>query len=549
MTEQDHQQIDIREYLRVVRVHLLLIVLVSALLVGAALFWSLRQIPIYTATARVYVETIVTTPTQFVPLPNLETESELVASIPVANRVQRETRSALLPEELLSAVHVTVFSDNQVMEVSYSSTSPEEASVMANSFAENYLNYRRDTALKKVRAAEDQVGRLIADVETRLTEIEDQIEQARGTDDGLASTLQAEHASLLARLGVLQQRLYELAPDRALRIGGGQVIESASVPKSPSSPNHLKNGLLAGVLGFAIGVALAFLKERLDNRFRDRDDVERELRAPVLNSIPRYRTGKRGAFADLPVLADSQSSSAEAYRALRTNVEFLAARREAKSLLVTSPSPGEGKTATVANLGVSFAQAGAQVILVSADMRKPVLDSRFGIESRGGLSDILSGGRVDLASRLVKDPGIANLRVLPSGPVPDNPAELLTRPTFIQLMEHLQRSADWVIVDSPPVLPVTDATILGSRLDVTLLVIDASATTTTAAKHATVELERAGATLLGVVLNGLDPRAGRYGELYRYGYGSYYGESGNGDKNGRKKKSRRRAEKAKAKSR
>jgi capsular exopolysaccharide synthesis family protein len=243
--------------------------------------------------------------------------------------------------------------------------------------------------------------------------------------------------------------------------------------------------------------------------------VEKELATPMLISIPRFQGGKDEALSGLPLLADPTSSASEAYRGLRTNVQFLAGQKGFKSLLITSPETGEGKTMTAANLGISLAQAGQKVILVSADLRRPTLDQRFGIATgKKGLTDWLLGGDVSPVESIV-DPGIAHLRVIPSGETATNPAEILTSPRFVELLRFLEENADWVLIDAPPVLPVADATILASRVGGIIVVVNAKTTSRSAANHARTELERVGGRILGAVLNSVDESTRKYGSYYQ----------------------------------
>lgn len=204
-------------------------------------------------------------------------------------------------------------------------------------------------------------------------------------------------------------------------------------------------------------------------------------------------------------------------------------------MLITSPSAGEGKTISTANLAVALAQAGQRVIVVSGDLRRPAIEDHFNLDKRarsGGLSTFLSGQDGDLFE-LIRDPGIQRVRVLPSGPVPPNPAELLASPRLGELVAELEEACDLVLFDSPPLLAVTDSAILASKVRAAILVIDANSTHRSAALRAKEELERNGGVLLGSMLNAFDPASSPYG----YGSYGYYGyaappPAGNGDAGG-----------------
>jgi capsular exopolysaccharide synthesis family protein len=256
----------------------------------------------------------------------------------------------------------------------------------------------------------------------------------------------------------------------------------------------------------------------LDNRFRGRADVERATGAPVLAAVPRFETSQSAGGSPLISISQPKALASEAYRILRTNLQFIAMERGVKSLVVASASPGEGKTVTAANLASVLAQAGNRVIIVSADLRRPTIENVFGIHGAPrGLSTWLASHDESIWP-LLRDPGIPNIRVLPSGPIPQNPAELLNSSKTAELIAALTRECDFLIVDSPPVLAVADATILASRVDATLLVVDASRTHRSATVHAKEELERANGYLAGSVMNSMDSNE----STYYYGPRHYY---------------------------
>jgi non-specific protein-tyrosine kinase len=234
----------------------------------------------------------------------------------------------------------------------------------------------------------------------------------------------------------------------------------------------------------------------------------------------------------LPVVSEPKGPASEAYRNLRTGFQFLASQRGYKTLLVTSPSAHEGKTSTVANLGVALSQAGRRVVIVSADLRRPSLEKTFGAESDLGLSTWLLGEEEDLRNLVLEHPDIPNLSLMTAGRIPSNPAELLTSPRLRELIDRLTQYFDLVLFDSPPVLPVADAVILASHLDSVILIFDAASTGRSAALHAKEQIERVGGNIIGCVLNAFDPsNTPYYYEPYYYSayYGPSEGEGADGD--------------------
>ena len=270
------------------------------------------------------------------------------------------------------------------------------------------------------------------------------------------------------------------------------------------------NGAFGLVAGFALGIGLAFLRDRLSERLRSSEEAEAYLEAPVLGAIPRVPAWRRRKEAFLVTAVQWRSPAAEAYRVLRTNVLSAASAFEVKSIAVTSAYAGEGKSATVANLGVVLARAGKRVTLVSADLRRPRLNEFFRRDGDIGLIEVLSG-RATLGQALQEitlsgglDASPVGLRLLPSGHVPEDVTELLTSETLAGVLKDLEDVSDIVLIDLPPVLPVTDALVVAAVTKNVLLVIGPRANTRPAITSARQQLDRVGARILGGVLNGPD---------------------------------------------
>ena len=515
------ETIDLREYIAVLRARKWTIILTAALVVIATLAFSLQQTRLYTAEARLLVEQV---PAQddesLAPIVNLETEREVVQSVPVAELVKEELGLDTPVNEMLGNLEVQVVVESEVLIVGYTSNDAALAQRAANAFAQGYIANRRNQALENLRAASSDIQRNIDQVETQLAELEQRIGDAEVADDqGAQAALESQRANLLTQLGGLQLQLQEVRPGNAVRSSGGQVLAPATLPASPSSPNLLRNALLAAFLGLALGVGLAFLRERLEDRFKGREDVERVLGAPVLATIPRFAGKRKDDPSKLILRTDPHSLASEAYRSLRTNLEFIASTTGRNSFLVTSPSAGEGKSVTTANLAYAFAQSGRRTIVISGDLRRPTIEKIFDVRAIDGLSRYLAGQR-DLLEEIIVNPGISNLRILPTGPVPPNPAELMTSPRMGQLIADLEGNCDMLLIDSAPTLPVADATIMISHIGGAILVVDAEITRRGAADHARSELLKVGGRLVGAVLNAYDPTTSPYAYYQTYDYDS-----------------------------
>jgi polysaccharide biosynthesis transport protein len=326
------------------------------------------------------------------------------------------------------------------------------------------------------------------------------------------------------------------------------------------APDMKKSLTTAGILGLLVGLGLAFLVDSLDRRFRSPDDIRNELGLPVIGHIPtipistQQRRDRKEAVADgtpdasLRVFHHPRGRISEAYRAVRTALYFSTRGGGHKVVQVTSPNPGDGKTTLAANLATSIATSGKRTLLIDADFRRPRVHKVFGLEDVAGLSEVMSGS-VELSDAILDTP-IENLSVLVCGKRPANPAELLTSNKFQELLEVLREKYELVIVDTPPVLAVTDPLAVAPRVDGVLLVIRLSKSARNAAHKALEALETLGTNVLGVVVNGVGGgsrygsygyssygyRYGGYGDRYggygrygkRYGYGRGYGQYGDG---------------------
>lgn len=337
----------------------------------------------------------------------------------------------------------------------------------------------------------------------------------------------------------LQQRLKEAGVSAGLRSSNIRVVDVAQPPTRPITPNVPRNTELGLLLGLACGIGLAFVLESLDTTVRNMAEVSAISMLPALGTIPlqlssnghlrkRLTTiagddGKSGPL-DLITYIRPKSEAAEAYRALRTSILLSSFGAPPKVILVTSALPQEGKTTISANSALVLAQRGSRVLLLDADLRRPGIERVFGIEPRGGLSTLISG--VDkVEDVLAPFPEVPNLWILPAGPIPPQPAELLSSPLMKEYIDRWRHEFDHVIIDTPPCLSVTDAVVLSPEADRVILVARAGRTTKPALRHACDVLLQANARVMGIVLNALDLRSGD-GYYYSYGglYARYYDE-------------------------
>jgi capsular exopolysaccharide synthesis family protein len=367
--------------------------------------------------------------------------------------------------------------------------------------------------------AERTKTRELSTYEIRAADFEKKIARTQVLYDGVVKRLQ--EASLVKDYGGFDARI--IAP-----AGIGRRISS--------STGLLRAMTVPGILGTLCGVGLVYLIEITDKRFRTPEEIRRRLGLRVVSHIPpievddalREKAADNGTL-DPTLIAHYRpmSPEAESFRTIRTALYFSNLGDGHKVLQVTSPEPGDGKTTVSSNLAVSIAQSGKKTLLIDADFRRPRVDKIFGASSEVGMASVLGQG-VELEDA-IQQCGIENLSILPAGPRPPDPAELLTSPRFAALLDVLREKYQYVIVDTPPLLPVTDACVVAPRADGVLLAIRISKHGRTHAERAKDILTTLGAQIVGVVVNGLGTGKSRgYGYGYRYGYRSRYRRYGYG---------------------
>lgn len=349
----------------------------------------------------------------------------------------------------------------------------------------------------------------------------------------------------------LLQRLKEASVSAGLKASNVRIVDAAVPPVIPVKPRIPLNLALALVLGFGGGICIAFVQESLDNTFKTSDDVERFVQLPALATIPaleslnghgrvyglgrraKQREKGRNGSVPAPMLTlttdhgTQYAALGEAFRGLRTSVLLSTANRPPRSLLVTSAQPAEGKTTVATNLAISWAQLGQRVLLVDGDLRRPAIHKAFQISSSPGLVSYLTG--LKEWPDVVVPSSVSGLDIIPSGPVPPNPAELLSCERMRALLHEAVERYTIVLIDSPPLLNVADSRVLAVEVEGVILIVKGNVTPREVAQRARAYAESVGANIIGVVLNSVDVRSGDY---HYYRYRDYYGrqnEHGNGE--------------------
>jgi capsular exopolysaccharide synthesis family protein len=495
--------------LTILRRRLLVVVLTFVTIVGAVVAVSLLQEDTYSADAsllfrdpqldqKLFGSTFLEESTD--PAREAATNVSLVSLDAVADRTAKAF-GGLSGEDVTDKVEVGAEGQSDLVSVTATDSSPTFAAKLANTFAAEYVDFRRRADREKIREAQRLVENQIADLE------------AEGADED--------------QLASLRERLEQLTVLGSLQTGNAELVQEAEPPSSPSSPNLVANTAVGAIVGLIVGVGLALLLYSLDRRLREPDEIGEILQRPVLGVIPASQAiPNEGAnVEELP------PREFEAFRMIRANLRYFGTASEVKSILVTSAEPGAGKTTVAWNLAAAAASAGARVVLVEADLRRPALRDRLGIRPRGGLSQILAGAAgLDDATVPVAigETGHSevgrSVDVIFAGATPPNPTDLLESERMEELLKRLEIRYDAVFLDSPPATAVSDAIPLATKTDGVLVVSRVGRTERRALARLATQLENLHARTLGVVVNGLPRRAGGFG--YSYGYESDDGMAG-----------------------
>lgn len=494
-------ELEFRDYLRVMQRRKVIIVVAVLIVTVGAVVASLLQTPVYSSTAQVLLQA---RSTEFLfdpsggiradPTRAVQDEILVIKSEPVRAVVQE--RLGIAPPVSAEPVGQT-----NAINVTAESTDPAQAAAVANGYVTAYIEYRRKQVVDDTLAAGEQI-------QSKITDLQKQIDAAVG----------AQKDQLVQAQALFKQKRDELQVGSAIRTGGAQLVTTAAVPTSPVRPTPGKTAAVALMAGLVLGIGVAFLVDYLDDSIKNKEDLASATSGlPVIGLIPVVTEWRSQADAQVVSLSEPKSSAAEAYRTLRTAIQFIGLEHPTRTLQVTSAGPQEGKSTTLANLAVALARAGQEVVVVCCDLRRPRIHEFFGLDNEVGFTSLLLG-KVSLSGAVQKVPNQARLSLLASGPLPPNPSELLSSRRTIEVLDLLQAEYDIVLIDSPPVLPVTDALVISRLVDATLVVSVSGGTTRKEAARTVELLRQVDAPLIGSVLNGVRSD-GSYGydcQYYQY---------------------------------
>lgn len=521
------ETIEIRHYIGLVARWLWLIVLSMVLAAGGAYLYSSAQPPTYTATVTLLIDNSSTGSSQVTDYNAIltserlaRTYSQLLKSPTVLDEVMANLSLDMDTGALASLIDVELVRDTQLIRVTVTTLDPVLSALVANEIPTVFA--RQNAALQSSNY--DAIRqRLSGELDEASAEIQQlQLDLANLPDEDSSETqfrriqLETELEQIQQVYAALLQSLEGINLTEAQSGNNVIIYDSARAPEMPSGPRTMLNTLIGLFIGAVLALGVVLLIDFLDDRVHSKEQLQAAVSAPVLGQI--FRVADTNEKANGPIAAaDPSAPVAEAFRSLRTNVQFASVDREIRTLLITSARPSEGKSTIATNLAVVLANAGLRVILIDGDMRNPSIHKLNRLPNKTGLTNLLINDAISLDAAL-QDGATSNMSLITAGPIPPNPSELLSSMKMQRLLERLTGICDIIIVDTPPVLAVTDPVVLAPKVDAAILVVDSTKTRIAEAVTAAEQLRQVGANLAGLVINKVPQKTRGYG----YGYGYYY---------------------------
>lgn len=519
---------DLRASLVVVRRRRWTLILVIFVVLALGAVSSYRKSPVYQATATALLkagaaDSVLTEQLSSDPERRVQNEAQLITSLRTANAVEDRLGFG-------GSVTVAAGGVDDVLEITATGGDPERAALIANTYADVHRELRSADNREAVVSAKREVRRSLNEVEASAAANSQQFnelnrQRAVTADATVLAALDAQitenqqiQQTLSNSAASYSDQLSELETQQGLIASRPpiEILAPAAAPSSPISPNHRQDLTVVLVIGLLLGIAVVFVQEHLDDTIRDIADVARAAGdLPSLAVVPLHEGDPDNAIL---TATKPMSHTAESYRSLRTSVEFLALEKRMQTIQITSAQPGEGKTTTVVNLAVAFSQAGESVVAVDCDLRRPRLHEFFGLDRHVGFTSVLLH-EAQLDDVLRATPEFPNLSILSAGPLAPNPSELLGSEGFAEIIRKLAADYSVVLLDSPPVLPVTDAVVLSRVADATIVVTCSGISSKRRVQRAISSLRQVSAPLVGTVL-GSAPHEIAYGYV-DYGYVAY----------------------------
>lgn len=535
--EQNEEGLDLRSYFSLF-LHWSWLILLAALVAGtAAFFFSKRLPPYFQSSTTVLVNaapgTVATDYSSVMMSEQLtSTYSEMMAKDPVLSEVISQLGIGLSTQDLKEMVTVAAVRDTQLIQVTVETTDPQLSANVANAVAMISSAQIEEIQSQRFIQSKTTLETQLADLEKQIASYETQANRATTEDE--KSRLDTKVTQYREIYSNLLQSYESVRLSEAQAVSSIVQIEPAAPNNTPVRPKVMQNTLLAAVVGFLLAAGAIIAREALDDTIKTPDDITHKFKLPVLGVINHHAMGE-----EIPItLGDPRSPTAEAYRTLRTNVNYASVDKPLHTLMITSSEPGEGKSTTISNLGVVLAQNGKRVIVADCDLRHPRVHTYLGLVNRQGLSNLFAQPH-DVLNSSRQRTKVENLSVVTTGSLPPNPAELLGSQKMQSILNSMRQSADIILIDTPPTLAVTDAAVLAPTVDGVLLVVCPGKTRASALRQTLEQMRQVNANVLGVVLNDVVVKGTSYGYHYKdyrnySAYQSYYGSKYKGKEKKRK---------------
>ena len=445
------------------------------------------------------------------------TYSQMIARNPIISQVAEQLGVTEPLDKIKEWISVTKIRDTQLIQVSAETKDPQLSADFVNNLVTVFSVQIQEIQAQRFAQSKSTLETQLADIEKEISNYNTQAQKASLDEekvrlDAKVTQYREIYSNLL--LSYEQIRLSE-----AQAMSSVVIIEPAIPDLDPVRPKVLLNTLLAGLFGLILSAGAIIARDALDDTVRSPEDITRKFDLPILGMINHHEPE-----VDVPTtISDPRSPTAEAYRSLRTNLNYISVDREINTLMITSAEPGEGKSTTISNLGVVMAQGGKKVIIADCDLRLPDVHNYFGLPNRHGLSTLFAES-TDLLMVTLQTTQVENLSIITTGSLPPNPSELIGSRKMQTILQSMRDSADVVLIDTPPALVVSDASALSPSLDGVILVVRTGKTRLNSIRQAVEQFRQVNARVLGIVLNDTNPKA-KYNR-----YQNYYGKNTKGDK-------------------
>ncbi|MCJ7702848.1 MAG: polysaccharide biosynthesis tyrosine autokinase [Anaerolineales bacterium] len=516
---------DLRRYVSLLWRWAWLVILIIVLSGATTYVVSIQMPPVYQASSSLLInEAPGTKATDYSSIITSErltqTYAKMLVQKPVLTEVITRLDLTMDINNLKQMITVQPVVDTQLIDIKVEDTDPIRAAAIANEIGAVFSEQNQAMQEARYASTKESLGIQLEEAQIRVNAIEADIDKL---DDNLEDN--PERDRLEVTLAQYRQIFANtLQSYEQVRLAEAETIsnvvqaEAADSPTQPIRPQVMMNTALAGIVGAMVAVGLIFLIDVMDDTIRDSDEVNRYLKLPVLGAIRKIDQSEAPVTVVKP-----RAPVSEDFRSLRTNIQFASVDSELSTILITSPTPEDGKTTVSLNLSIIMAQGGSKVTLIDADLRRPAIHRQMHLSNRWGLTSLFTHDdlRLDGIIRQNKSTGLS---IMTSGNLPPNPAELLGSEKMLEIISKVKDISDIIVFDSPPLTVVTDATVLSKRVDGVILIINSGTTKVAAAQQAVEQLRRVDANILGVVLNNVGSQKSYYYSTYTSYYDTYFND-------------------------